>query len=126
MNYDEVKVLICDDSILVRKNMKDLMKDLGVKDVFEAKDGVEGVEKYKEIQPDVVFMDIVMPNKDGIQALKEIMEFSKAARVVMATSVGTKGRLKEAVELGAYEFLQKPFENNQVQDLMKKIFEGEM
>ena len=126
MNINEMKVLVCDDSILSRKKLKDSIIALGCKEVFEAADGEEAVIKYKETNPDVVFMDIVMPKKDGIEAVKEILAFDPSAKIVMASSVGTQQFLKDAIKAGASDFLQKPLDNDQVKRLLDNFCkEGE-
>ncbi|MEG0614227.1 MAG: response regulator [Oscillospiraceae bacterium] len=120
-----IKIMICDDSILVRKKFRDFVATLGCEILYEASDGVEAVAKYKEFQPDLVFMDIVMPNKTGVEALTEIMEYDNKARVVIASSVGTQSHLKKAIEAGAYDFLQKPIENEQVKKIILNAIKGE-
>jgi len=118
MNSDSLKVLVCDDSILIRKKLKDCLLELGCKEVLEALDGQNAVDMYKEHKPDLVFMDIVMPIKSGIEAVAEIVEFDKKAKVVMASSSGTKTHLRKALEAGAYEFIQKPFEEAQIKNII--------
>ena len=112
MSFDQITVLICDDSAFARKKLKDYILSLGVNAVFEASDGEDAVNKYTENKPSVVFMDISMPKKNGIEAVTEILAFDKNAKVVMASSVGTQNHLKDAINAGAYEFLQKPIEND--------------
>ena len=116
-----IKVLICDDSILVRKQMKDHLTALGNIDFDEAVNGIQAVEKFKSFGPDLVFMDIVMPEKTGLEALIDILKIDKNARVVMASSVGTQSKLKEAIEVGAYDFLQKPIEMKQIDKILNTI-----
>lgn len=121
MSFDQVKVLICDDSVFARKKLKDFILSLGVSEVLEAADGQEAVDKYKENKPTVVFMDIIMPKKSGIEAVTEILNFDRNAKVVMASSVGTQNHLKDAINAGAYEFLQKPIENNHVLKIIQNV-----
>jgi two-component system chemotaxis response regulator CheY len=97
---------------------------LGVKNIYEAADGEEAVEKYKANKPDVVFMDIVMPKITGIDALTAIKEFDPNAKVVMASSVGTQNHLKAAIKAGASDFLQKPISNEQVHNILEKVSKG--
>ena len=121
MNPGDMKILICDDSIMVQKKMKTLLQGNGFTQIFEAKDGEAAVEAYKNIQPDVVFMDIVMPGKSGVEALAEIRAMDPQAKVIMASSIGTQSNLKEAIDKGAYDFLQKPIEDAQVLKLLGRI-----
>ncbi len=121
MTIDQMKVLISDDSVFARKKLKDYILSLGAAEVLEANDGQEAIDLYKENKPDVVFMDIIMPKKTGIEAVKEILAFDKNAKVVMASSVGTQKYLKDAITAGAYEFLQKPIDNNLVQKILQNI-----
>ena len=107
MEVKEMSVLVCDDSILSRKKLMDSLKELGCTNITEAVDGEDVVNKYKENPTTIVFLDIVMPKKDGIDALKEILDFDSEAKVIMASSVGTQSYLKEAIQAGAKDFLQK-------------------
>ena len=116
-------VLICDDSMLVRKKLRDsLEKGCGVR-VIEAKDGAAAVEIYQEQHPDLVFMDIVMPVKDGIAALQEIRAFDPQARVVMASSAGTQEHLRKAIDAGATDFVQKPFLEERLREIVENLCE---
>jgi two-component system chemotaxis response regulator CheY len=117
--------LICDDSAVVRKVLCRHLSDGPFKEVHEATDGVQAVEMYRLHRPDIVFMDIVMPRKTGIEALCEIREHDPAARVVMASSTGTTRNLKAAIDAGAADFIQKPFERDAVLALVRRILEGE-
>lgn len=119
----DLKVLICDDSALVRKQMNKIFSSQGINNIFEAVDGEQAVIKYAEVMPDVVFMDIVMPKKTGVDALKDIMSLNPAAKVVMASSVGTQANLKDAIENGAYDFIQKPLSEDSVVKILEKINE---
>ncbi|MCL2054100.1 MAG: response regulator [Oscillospiraceae bacterium] len=120
MAVKELKVLICDDSMLIRKQMKESLEKLGVLKVFEAGDGDKAVSKYAETNPDVVFMDIVMPGKTGVDALKDIKSIDPAAKVVIVSSAGTKGNLKEAITAGAFDFVQKPIEEDVLLKMLEK------
>lgn len=124
MNISDMKVLVCDDSILSRKKLKDCIVSLGCKETYEAADGEEAVNVYREQQPDLVFMDIVMPKKDGIDAVKEIIAMNPAAKIVMASSVGTQSFLKDAIKAGASDFLQKPLDPEQVKRLVDNFAKG--
>jgi len=120
MSINEGKVLICDDSILARKQIKDCISIAGTPTIYEASDGDKAVEIYKEHKPDLVFLDIVMPKKDGNIAIKEIMEFDKDAVIIIVSSVGTQSQLKCALESGATDFIQKPINKIQIIDAVNK------
>ena len=124
MNISELKILVCDDSILARKKLKDYIISLGCTEVFEAADGEEAIAQYEVNKPDIIFMDIVMPKKDGIEALKGILEINPSAKVIMASSVGTQSYLKDAIKAGATDFLQKPLDPEQVKKLISTYCEG--
>ena len=121
MDFKDIKVLICDDSMFARKKLGMLLSSLGITTIYEAADGEEAVAKFKNNKPDIAFMDIVMPKLTGIEALQQIMEFDKNAKVVMASSVGTQSHLKQAIMLGAYDFVQKPIDDAQVEKTIRNI-----
>ena len=123
MSLEKMTVLICDDSLLARKKLVTFIKSLGVGTVVEAGDGKVAVSMYKNHLPDVTFMDIVMPEINGVDALREILAVNPKAKVVMASSVGTQANLKEAINAGAYDFLQKPLEEAQVKAIIEKLAE---
>ena len=124
MKIEDMSVLVCDDSMFARKSLCMFIATLGVKNIFEAADGKEAVEKFAENRPDVVFMDIVMPVVTGIDALKQIKDTDPAAKVIMASSVGTQSHLKEAIKAGATDFLQKPVSNVQVKKIIENMSMG--
>ena len=121
MQPDDLRILICDDSIMVRKKMDMFLKGNGFTNVFEANDGQEAIDAYKRINPHVVFMDIVMPVKTGVEALSEIIEYDPAAKVIIVSSIGTQSNLKEAIEKGASDFIQKPIDDAQVLKLLANV-----
>ena len=121
MTKDEIKILICDDSILARKLLKDALLEIGCENFFEAKNGIESVEKYMIEQPNLIFLDIVMPGVNGVEVTKKIMAQNSDAYIVMVSSVGTKSFLQEALEAGARDFLQKPFSNEAIANIVEKI-----
>lgn len=108
------KVLIVDDASFVRLAIRTVLEKNGFEVVGEACDGKEGYEKYKELKPDAVTMDITMPNVDGLEALKAIMEYDSKARVVMITAMGQERKVKDAIMLGARSFIVKPYKEEQV------------
>ena len=117
----KLKILICDDSALVRKQLSNILSDIGDFEIYFAENGNLAVTKYAEVLPDISFMDIVMPEKTGIDALKDIMSLNPNAKVVMASSIGTQGNLKTAIENGAFDFIQKPIEKTAIEKIIKKI-----
>lgn len=120
MDITGKKILVCDDSVLARKQLMDAVKEISDGAVFiEGKNGSEAIELYKTEKPDLVFMDIVMPEKDGNAALSEIREFDKDATIIIVSSVGTQEQLKKAIQLGAKDFIQKPFEKNQIKEIIE-------
>lgn len=124
MTIDTLKILISDDSVLSRRNLKDHLISIGCKNIIEVSNGQAAIDSYKEHHPDLVFLDIVMPIKDGITALTEIREYDKHARVIMASSVGTQKHLKEAIQAGATDFIQKPLDSSQVDKVVYAVLEG--
>lgn len=118
---NHLRVLICDDSVLIRKKLRSNLEKCKCEEIYEAENGNVAVEVAKEKNPDLVFMDIVMPDKDGIEALEEIMSFNPNTKVVMASSAGTKEHLKKALEKGAYDFIQKPISLEAITNLIEKI-----
>ena len=124
MDSQDLKILISDDSILARKQLKDVLTSAGYSDFVEAKDGKEAVNFYKKGDIDIVFLDIVMPQIDGIEAIKQIKAFDENANIVMVSSVGTQGQIKAAIEAGAKDFIQKPFVSNQILTVLDNILKG--
>lgn len=124
MNIDNMKILISDDSILARKQLKDIISTIGTPTFIEASDGQGAIDQYMENKPDLVFLDIVMPKKDGNIAIQEIMNFDPEANIVIASSVGTQSQLKCALQAGAKDFVQKPLDQQQVIGIVNKFLEG--
>lgn len=121
---ENVKILICDDSVLARKQLKDIIKNCGYDNFLEASNGQEAIDLYKEHKPRLVFVDIVMPVKDGVAAIHEIREFDPEADVIVVSSVGTQTQLKNAISEGARDFIQKPFSEYAIAAIIKARFEG--
>ena len=115
-----VNVLVVDDSGFMRNMVKKLIEGAGGTVIGEAENGEEAVSKYDELKPDLVFMDIMMPKVTGLEALKQIMEKDKQARIVMCTSVGQEKVINEAVEAGAADFITKPFSDEDVKTVVSK------
>ncbi len=122
MSNNRPTILVCDDSLLVRKKMKDCLLELGDFNIVEAANGQSSVELFKQNDPDLVFLDIVMPDKNGIDALQEMMAVKKDVKVIMLSSSGTRTHLKAAMDAGASDFIQKPWEKSQIEHIVKNIF----
>ena len=120
MGEKKTKILICDDSSLIRKQLKDLLTKMDC-EVIEAVNGKEVVDIFKEVQPDVVFMDIVMPEADGLEALKNIKIYNQDAKVIMLSSIGTSTKLVQALKSGAMDFIQKPYTSEQISKVVADI-----
>ncbi len=118
MNLEKFKIQICDDSILARKQVKDVLMEHGCTSIIESKDGEQTVELYKSEKPDLVFMDIVMPKMDGVEAVRQIIEYNPSAKIIMLSSVGTRGQIKAAIDAGAKDFIQKPFKTERILDIL--------
>ncbi len=115
-----IKVMLVDDSAFMRNMLKKLVTENGAEVIGEAGDGGEAHQKYQELHPELVFMDIMMPNVNGIEGLKKIMETDKNARIVMCTSVGQEKVVSEAVEAGASDFIVKPFTPDDIKTIITK------
>ena len=108
------KILLVDDAAFMRKMIKDTLSKNGYTDIFEAVDGADAVEKYGEVGPDLVIMDITMPNMDGLEALKAIRAKDGNANVVMCSAMGQESMVMDAVRSGAKDFIVKPFKPERV------------
>lgn len=108
------KILLVDDAAFMRKMIKDTLVKNGYTEVFEAVDGADAVEKFGEIGPDLVVMDITMPNMDGLEALKAIRAKDGSANVVMCSAMGQESMVMDAVRSGAKDFIVKPFKPDRV------------
>ena len=108
------KILLVDDAAFMRMMVKNTLKENGYTDTYEASDGAEAVTKYAEIKPDLVIMDITMPNKDGLEALKEIRASDPNASVVMCSAMGQEAMVIEAIKSGAKDFIVKPFKPERI------------
>lgn len=125
MKLDDAKILISDDSILARKQLKDTISSIGSPTFIETSNGQDAIDSYKEEKPDLVFLDIVMPVKDGNAAIREIREYDPHAEIIIVSSVGTQAQLKAAIESGAKDFVQKPLNASQIKSIIASRFEIE-
>jgi two-component system chemotaxis response regulator CheY len=101
--------------------LRDILTAEGFEVVGEAKDGIEAVEQYRTLKPEIVTMDIVMPLKSGIDAVKEIMAVDKNARIIMCSALGQEPLVIEAINAGAKDYIVKPFEPEKVIEIVKKV-----
>lgn len=108
------KILTVDDAAFMRKMVKDTLTKAGYTDVYEAVDGADAVEKYGELAPDLVIMDITMPNMDGLDALKAIRAKDPNANIVMCSAMGQESMVMDAVRSGAKDFIVKPFKPDRI------------
>jgi len=115
------RILMVDDSKTSRKILRGILEENGHVIVGEAVNGLEAIEMYKSLHPDITTMDITMPVKDGLTALKEIMEYDPNAKVVMVTAAGQKTKMIDALKYGAAEFLTKPFEAAQIIEIINRV-----
>ena len=115
------RVLIVDDAVVMRMMIKGILSKNGYEIVGEAQNGVEAVEKYNALNPDLVTMDMVMPDMDGIAAVKQIVAMDPAARIVMCTSMGQQQLVVEAVQAGAKSFITKPFQPPKILETIQKV-----
>ena len=114
-------ILICDDAAYMRMMLKTILTRNGYNVVGEAANGIEGVEKVKELKPDLVMLDITMPEMDGIGALKEIKKMNLETEIIMCVSLGQKAIVKEAIVAGAKTFVFKPFSEDRVLEAVKSV-----
>lgn len=115
------KIMLVDDAAFMRMMVKNTLSKSGYDNFVEAQDGAEAVKKYDEENPDMVFMDITMPNMDGLQALKKIKENHPDAKIVMCTAMGQQAMVLEAIQSGAADFIVKPFEADRVVATAQKV-----
>jgi len=118
----KLRVLIVDDAIFMRKMISDILVENGMEVVGEADTGVKAVEKFMELRPDLVTMDIIMPEMNGIDAVRKIVEFDRQAKVVMCSALGQQALVQEAITAGARDFLIKPFNAARVVEVIAKVF----
>ena len=114
-------ILICDDAAFMRMMIKDILTKNGYNVVGEAENGAKAVEKYQELKPDLVLMDITMPEMDGIQALKAIKAADPSATVIMCSGMGQQAMVIESIQSGAKDFIVKPFQQDRVLEAVRKV-----
>ena len=114
-------ILICDDAAFMRMMIKDILTKNGYNIVGEAENGANAVEKYAELKPDLVLMDITMPEMDGIEALKKIKAADANASIIMCSAMGQQAMVIESIQSGAKDFIVKPFQADRVLEAVQKV-----
>jgi len=114
------RILVVDDAAFMRMMIKDILTKNGYEVVGEASDGAQAIEKFKESNPDLITMDITMPEMDGITALKEIKKINPSAKVIMCSAMGQQAMVIDAIQAGAKDFIVKPFQADRVIEAIKK------
>ena len=114
-------ILIVDDAAFMRMMIKDILSKNGYTVAGEAENGVKAIEKYNEVKPDLVLMDITMPEKDGIQALKDIKAIDPSAQIIMCSAMGQQAMVIESIQAGAKDFIVKPFQADRVLEAVRKV-----
>lgn len=115
------RILVVDDAAFMRMMIKEILTKNGFDVIGEAQDGAQAVEKFKELRPDLVTMDITMPELDGIGALKQIRAMDPNARVIMCSAMGQQAMVIDAIQAGARDFIVKPFQADRVIEAIKKV-----
>jgi two-component system chemotaxis response regulator CheY len=115
------KVLVVDDAAFMRMMIKDILRKGGYEVIGEAEDGSKAVEKFKELRPDLVTMDITMPDMDGISAVKEIRKIDSNATIIMCSAMGQQAMVIDAIQAGAKDFVVKPFQPERVLEAVRKV-----
>ena len=114
-------ILICDDAAFMRMMIKDILTKNGYNIVGEAENGAKAVEKYAELKPDLVLMDITMPEMDGIEALKKIKAADANASIIMCSALGQQAMVIDSIQSGAKDFIVKPFQADRVLEAVQKV-----
>ncbi len=114
-------VLVCDDAIFMRTMISDILQQSGFDVIGEAETGVEAVAQYRKLKPDLVTMDIVMPDMGGIDAVREITKFDPNARILMCSAMGQQALVVEAIQAGAKDFVVKPFQPSRVLEAVQRV-----
>lgn len=114
-------VLVCDDAVFMRTMVSDILSQAGFTVVGEAENGKQAVEKYQQLRPDLVTMDIIMPEMGGIEAVKKITQFDPGARILMCSAMGQQSLVQEALQAGARDFVVKPFQPSRVLEAVQRV-----
>ena len=120
----EKRILICDDATFMRMMIKDILTKNGYEVAGEAENGLVAIEKYNELKPDLVLMDITMPEMDGITALKKIVESDSEAKIIMCSAMGQQSMVIDSIQAGAKDFIVKPFQAERVVEAVQKWWDN--
>jgi two-component system, chemotaxis family, chemotaxis protein CheY len=123
VNKVEKTAVIVDDTIFMRMTLKNMLENIGYKILGEGADGFDAVKLYKKHKPLIITMDITMPNKDGIEAVQEILSFDQKANVIMVSAMGQKTKVIDALTAGAKDFVVKPFQHDRILEALTRIEE---
>ena len=115
------KVLVCDDAIFMRTMIGDILTGAGYEVVGEAETGLQAIERYRNLRPDLVTMDIVMPDMGGIDAVREIVKEDANAKILMCSAMGQQALVVEAIQAGAKDFVVKPFQPSRVLEAVQRV-----
>lgn len=115
------RVLVCDDAIFMRTMISDILSGAGYEVVGEAESGVQAIARYQELRPDLVTMDIVMPDMGGIEAVREIVKADADAKILMCSAMGQQALVVEAIQAGAKDFVVKPFQPSRVLEAVQRV-----
>ena len=115
------RVLVCDDAIFMRTMISDILSGAGYEVVGEAETGVQAIERYKALRPDLVTMDIVMPDMGGIEAVREIVKGDADAKILMCSAMGQQALVVEAIQAAAKDFVVKPFQPSRVLEAVQRV-----
>jgi two-component system chemotaxis response regulator CheY len=115
------RVLVCDDAIFMRTMISDILTSAGYEVVGEAETGLQAIERYRELKPDLVTMDIVMPDMGGIDAVREIVKDDPNAKILMCSAMGQQALVVEAIQAGAKDFVVKPFQPSRVLEAVQRV-----
>jgi two-component system chemotaxis response regulator CheY len=115
------RVLVCDDAIFMRTMIGDILTSAGYEVIGEAETGLQAIERYRDLRPDLVTMDIVMPDMGGIDAVREIVKEDPNAKILMCSAMGQQALVVEAIQAGAKDFVVKPFQPSRVLEAVQRV-----